>query len=164
MLTKEENERLTRVGPGTPCGELLRRYWQPGLLRGRAHRERPKQAREDHGRGAGRLPRRAAATTAASAEHCAHRGVSLYYGFVEDCGIRCAYHGWKYDADRAVPGAAVRADGQHLQGARAAARLSGAEAGGLLFVYMGPAPAPLLPRWDVLVREDGEPQVDSRRC
>ncbi|HEY7066068.1 MAG TPA: aromatic ring-hydroxylating dioxygenase subunit alpha [Chloroflexota bacterium] len=167
MLTKEENERITRVGPGTPCGALLRRYWQPVALAADLTPERPKLRvrvlgeelvvfRDEQG------------DYGCLAERCAHRGASLYYGFVEDCGIRCPYHGWKY----------ATADGQCLeqpfepagstykdrvrQRAYPVQRLAG-----LLFVYMGPQPAPLLPRWDVCVREDGTRKIQIQpplRC
>src|SRR5579871_5079689 len=96
MLTREENELLTRVGPGTPGGELLRRYWHPFAVAQELTSEQPTMQvrllgedlvayRDEHG-GFGLV-----------AEQCAHRGASLFYGFVEDGGIRCAYHGWLYD-------------------------------------------------------------------
>src|SRR5436305_1710611 len=97
MLTTEENELLSRIGPGTPCGDLLRRYWQPVCPVGDLIDEHPKKQvrllgedlvlfRDQRG-GYGLV-----------GEHCSHRGTSLYYGFVEDEGIRCPYHGWLYDA------------------------------------------------------------------
>jgi 5,5'-dehydrodivanillate O-demethylase len=162
MLSKEENERLTRVGPGTPCGQLLRRYWQPVAIASELTAEHPKQRvrilgedlvvfRDEQG------------SYGCLAEHCAHRGVSLYYGFVEDCGLRCPYHGWKY----------ATADGQCLEqpfepvGSTFKDRIRQRaypvqKLAGLLFAYMGPAPAPLLPRWDVLVREDGVRKIQMR--
>src|SRR5713226_6579470 len=96
MLTPEENELITRIGPGTPCGELLRRYWHPVSIEQELTEERPKKRvkilGEDlvlfkDGKGGYGLV----------AEQCSHRGASLYYGFLEDGGIRCAYHGWLYD-------------------------------------------------------------------
>ncbi len=96
MLTQEENELPTRVGPGTRCGELLRRYWQPICYAGELSAARPtKRVKLLHEElVVFRLP---SGEYGCLAEHCAHRGVSLAYGFVEDCGIRCAYHGWKFD-------------------------------------------------------------------
>src|SRR5262247_1882266 len=96
MITQEENDLLTRSGPGTACGELFRRYWQPAAL----SEELPAGAaplaikllseelvlfRDDGGR-VGLL-----------ALHCSHRGSDLSYGRVEDGGLRCLYHGWLYD-------------------------------------------------------------------
>jgi 5,5'-dehydrodivanillate O-demethylase oxygenase subunit len=150
MLTKEENARLTRVGPGTPAGEFLRRYWQPIGFVSELTPERPKLRAKVLGEELV-VFRDAQGNYGCVAEHCAHRGVSLYYGFVEDCGLRCAYHGWKY----------ATADGQCLEqpfepaGSTYKDRIQQRaypvqQLGGVLFVYMGPAPAPLLPRWDVL--------------
>src|SRR5918996_4744741 len=96
MLTKEENELLTRTGPGTPCGELMRRYWQPAAL----SEELPPGGaplpvtlfgeelvlfRDDQGR------------IGLIGLHCSHRGADLSYGRLEDGGLRCIYHGWLYD-------------------------------------------------------------------
>jgi 5,5'-dehydrodivanillate O-demethylase len=162
MLTKEENERLTRVGPGTPCGELLRRYWQPIAIASELTPEKPKQRVKIMGEELV-VFRDEQGNYGCVAEHCAHRGVSLYYGFVEDCGIRCAYHGWKF----------ATADGQCLEqpfepvGSTYKDRIKQRaypvqKLAGLLFVYMGPDPAPLLPRWDVCVREDGVRKIEIR--
>jgi 5,5'-dehydrodivanillate O-demethylase len=94
-------------------------------------------------------------------EHCSHRGASLYYGFVEDDGIRCPYHGWKYDdCGRCVeqpfenPETGFKDKIQHP--AYPVMKCSG-----LLYAYMGPPDKqPLLPKWDLLVREDGVKKVD----
>jgi 5,5'-dehydrodivanillate O-demethylase oxygenase subunit len=162
MLSKEENERLTRVGPGTPGGELLRRYWQPVALASELTPEQPKKRVKIMDEELV-VFRDTAGNYGCLAEHCAHRGVSLYYGFVEDCGLRCAYHGWKY----------ATGDGQCLEqpfepaGSTYKDRIQQRaypvqKLAGLLFVYMGPEPAPLLPRWDVLVREDGVRKIEMR--
>jgi nitrite reductase/ring-hydroxylating ferredoxin subunit len=110
VLTAEENELLTRTGPGTPGGELLRRYWQPVALSEelppggaplalRVMDEELVLFRDERGR-PGLL-----------GLHCAHRGADLSYGRLEDGGIRCIYHGWLYDADgRCLAGPASRPD------------------------------------------------------
>src|SRR5262249_17663426 len=97
MLSREENEMLTRVHADRPMGRLLRRYWIPALLseeipeadcppiRVRLLGEDLVAFRDSGGR-IGLL-----------GEHCAHRGTSLFYGRNEECGLRCIYHGWKYD-------------------------------------------------------------------
>jgi 5,5'-dehydrodivanillate O-demethylase len=97
MLTQEENELLTRVGPGTPGGELLRRYWHVVAAASELTEEKPKKKIKVLGEDLV-LYRDRRGNYGLVAEHCAHRGASLYYGFVEEDGIRCAYHGWKYDA------------------------------------------------------------------
>jgi 5,5'-dehydrodivanillate O-demethylase len=160
MLSAEENAMLTRTAPGTPCGELLRRYWQPVCYAADlASLRAVKRVTVMH------EPlvvfRDAAGNYGCLAEHCAHRGVSLYYGFVEECGIRCAYHGWKF----------ATADGQCLEqpfepvGSTYKGRVRQRaypvqQLAGILFVYLGPEPTPLLPRWDVLVWEDGQRRLD----
>jgi 5,5'-dehydrodivanillate O-demethylase oxygenase subunit len=88
-------------------------------------------------------------------EHCAHRGVSLAYGFVEDCGIRCPYHGWKYDARGNCLEQPFEPPGSTYKDRVKQKACPVEELAGILFVYMGPEPAPLLLRWDVLVREGG---------
>jgi 5,5'-dehydrodivanillate O-demethylase oxygenase subunit len=153
MLSREQNDRLTRVGPGTPCGELLRRYWQPLCGTEQVDGGKRKRVRL--------LGEDLLAFKAASGEYgcvqeqCPHRNASLYFGFLEPDGIRCCYHGWKYQYgtgtcierpfETAAPHAGTRLPTYRVQ-----------ELGGLLFVYMGPDPekAPLLPRWDVMVRDD----------
>ena len=94
-------------------------------------------------------------------EHCSHRGASLYYGFVEDDSIRCPYHGWKYDpCGKCIeqpfenPEAGFKDKIRHP--AYPVAKL-----GGLLFAYwVPPDKQPLLPKWDLLVRQDGVKKVD----
>lgn len=99
MLSAEENEMITRVGPGTPMGEYMRRYWHPALL----SREIPEPDspparlrllgedliafRDTKGR------------VGVLEAHCPHRGAPLFYGRNEECGLRCLYHGWKFDTD-----------------------------------------------------------------
>src|SRR5438132_6804530 len=99
MLTQEMNVFLTRTGPGTPMGELFRRYWIPALLdselperdcppvRVKLLGERLVAFRDSEGR------------IGIIDEFCAHRGVSLWFGRNEECGLRCSYHGWKYDVN-----------------------------------------------------------------
>ena len=152
MLTEQENQELTRVGPGTPCGELLRRYWHPFSVAAELTAEQPTKRirllgedlvvfKEADG-GYGLLR-----------ERCSHRGASLFYGYVEDGGIRCSYHGWLYDASGRCLEQPFETKGSKDAFRHPAYPVE--ELGGLLFAYMGPSPVPLLPRWDVLAREDG---------
>ena len=95
----EHDRELTEVGPGTPCGEYLRRFWHPVGMTSEL-KDLPKRIRimgEDlvlfrDGRGKIGLLEL----------HCSHRGTSLEFGMVERCGIRCCYHGWLYDVDGRV--------------------------------------------------------------
>lgn len=160
MLSQEENELLARVGPGTPAGQLLRRYWHVVGAAAELGEEKPKKRVRVLGEDL-LLYRDRAGNYGLVAEKCSHRGASLYYGFVEEDGIRCAYHGWKYDAcGRCVeqpfenPEAAFKDRIAHP--AYPVEKFSG-----LLFAYMGPPEKkPLLPKWDLLVRRDGMKQVD----
>ena len=159
MLTTEQNERLTRVGPDTPCGKLLRRYWQAlcptSELTPASPTKRVRILGEDlvaYRTSNGRF--------ACASEFCRHRGVSLAYGFVEADGIRCAYHGWKY----AIDGRCIEQPFERRAAIPADVAITSYPVqtlGGLLFVYMGPEPsaAPLMPRWDVLAREDGDRRI-----
>ena len=157
MVTREENERLTRVGAGTPGGELLRRYWQPLCPTGEVTAENPKKRVRLLGEDL-LVYRTDSGEIACIAEHCAHRRASLFYGFIEPGGIRCCYHGWKYDkAGKCV----VRPFETQARTDICLPAYPVQELGGLLFAYMGPDPAraPLLPRWDVMVRSDGKRNI-----
>ena len=95
MLNQEVNEMLTRIGPDTPAGRLLRRYWQPICLVSELTEEKPKKRIRimDEELVVFRLPvgeDDRQVRYGCVAEHCSHRGTSLYYGFVQDDGIRCA--------------------------------------------------------------------------
>jgi phenylpropionate dioxygenase-like ring-hydroxylating dioxygenase large terminal subunit len=138
---------LTRVGRGTPMGELLRRYWHPVGLTSDAG-EMPKMVRalgedlvlfRDRGGRAGLLYPR-----------CAHRGASLYYGRTEERGIRCCYHGWLFD----VEGRCLEQPFVTNRGSASVVRQPAypvQERYGLIFAYLGPpAKQPLLPRYNLL--------------
>lgn len=144
------NARLTEVGPGTPMGEALRRYWHPiasseALIAG-ALPERTRVLGENlvvFRDGKGR--------PGVVFERCAHRGASLHYGRVEDDGIRCCYHGWKFDVqghclDQALePGGGLKREKVRQPWYPVEERY------GLVFVYMGPPDRkPALPRFDAL--------------
>lgn len=154
MLSKEQNERLTQVGSGTPGGNLLRRYWQALCPAGEISAEHPKKRVRILGEDL-LVYRGDDGSINCIAEHCLHRRASLFFGFIEPGGIRCCYHGWKFDADgRCVE----RPFESRTHTGLCLPAYPVKELGGLLFVYMGPdsARAPILPRWDVLVRDDGK--------
>jgi phenylpropionate dioxygenase-like ring-hydroxylating dioxygenase large terminal subunit len=141
--------RLTEVGPGTPMGEALRRYWQPIAASAQLTPDMPHPARvlgenlivfrDGQGR------------PGVVFERCAHRGSSLRYGRVEDDGLRCCYHGWKFDVQghcleqACEPGLGLRRDAARQPWYPVEERY------GLVFVYMGPPDRrPVLPRYDFL--------------
>jgi 5,5'-dehydrodivanillate O-demethylase len=159
--TQEQNERLTQIGPGTFMGNLLRCYWQPVGVTLELDQNPVKAVRvlgEDL-----TLYRDRSGTYGLIGRRCMHRGVSLDRGVPDECGLRCPYHGWVYDAtgqcteqpfeDRVNPEARykdrIKIAGYPVQ-----------ELGGMIFAYMGPLPAPLLPRWDLLVEPDLDRDVN----
>src|SRR4029453_18462305 len=159
MASQAENELLTRVGPGTPAGELLRRYWHPVCPTGELTEEKPTKGGSLLGEQLvafrmpppqGQKPPRFSLV----AERCSQRMASLYSGRVDKEGIRCPYHGWKYAPDGECLEQPPEPP-QYRQKIRHRAypvqRLAG-----LLFAYLGPEPVPLLPRWDTLAGEDGK--------
>lgn len=156
MLTPETNERLTRVGPGTPMGNLMRRYWQP--VGGLAELEtEPVQPVRILGEDL-TLYRDTRGVIGLIGDRCAHRAVSMAYGIPQENGLRCAYHGWTYNAEGRVvdmpfePACLpLKVKGYPVQ-----------EMGGLIWAYMGPTPAPLLPKWELFVRDDLARQITFR--
>ncbi|WP_426247412.1 Rieske 2Fe-2S domain-containing protein [Nocardioides sp. LHG3406-4] len=157
------NERLTQVGPGTPGGNLLRRYWHPVALASQLTPEKPKLQVRILGEDL-ILALQPNGEYALFQEHCAHRSCSLFYGFLEEDGVRCAYHGWKFaysgecvDQPFEAPNNDRLRKRSGINGYRVE-RLSG-----LIFAYLGPDsesdPVPLLPRWDVLVKRNGWRQL-----
>ena len=149
MLKKEQNDLLTQTGPGTPMGNLFRRYWLPALLaeelaepdcapvRLQLLSERLLAIRDTHGR------------LGVIDEFCAHRGVSLWFGRNEEGGIRCPYHGWKYD----VNGQCVEVPSEPSESGYCnkikLKSYSLVERGGVIWIYMGPTELqPPLPEWE----------------
>ncbi|HEY2608972.1 MAG TPA: Rieske 2Fe-2S domain-containing protein, partial [Paraburkholderia sp.] len=138
MLKKQDNDLLTQTSPGTPMGELFRRFWLPALLseevaqpggepvRLQLLSERMLAFRDSEGK-LGLID-----------EFCAHRGVSLWFGRNEEGGIRCPYHGWKYD----VNGQCVDVPSEpEASGYCKKIKLKSyplVEQGGVVWVYMGP--------------------------
>jgi len=159
MLSAAENETLTRVGTGTPMGELLRRYWQPVAAVAQLDEQPTLAVRlmgedlvlyKDTRGGYGLLDR-----------HCPHRRADLCYGVPEDRGLRCHYHGWLFDSAGAClqqPFEEIaRPEARFRDKIRTTAYPVQVKAG-LLWAYLGPAPAPLVPDWD-LFGERGYKQI-----
>lgn len=138
MLTQEQNELLTRTGPGTPMGDLFRRYWIPALLA----EEIPEQdcapvrvkllgesliAFRDTENRIGLID-----------EFCSHRTASLFFGRNEECGLRCAYHGWKYDVDGNVIDMPSEPEGSKFRERIKQTAYPCVERAGIIWTYMGP--------------------------
>ena len=160
MLTQEENELLTRVGPGTPCGELLRRYWYPVAVAQELTDEHPTKfvrlLGEDLVLFKDKLGR-----IGLLADHCSHRGASLLYGRVEERGIACAYHGWLYDCEGNILETPPERNEAIMNSVKHTAYPAQAFIG-LIWAYMGPKPAPMIPPYDVWVRKDGRRKITVR--
>jgi 5,5'-dehydrodivanillate O-demethylase len=156
MLTAEQNERLTQTAAGTPMGELLRRYWHVvGTL--------PELAKEavQPVRLLGEnltLFRSERGEIGLLAERCAHRAISLAYGIPQTNGLRCAYHGWTYDAEGHVVDMPFEPACLPLK----IKAYPVEELGGLIWAYLGPEPRPLLPRYEGYVRDDLEKNVSFK--
>jgi 5,5'-dehydrodivanillate O-demethylase len=162
MLTSEENELLTRIGPGTQMGNLLRRYWQP--VAGLAEMQdrwtmRVRLLGEDLV-----LFKDRTGKFGLIGEHCPHRGASLFYGIPAQDGLRCPYHGWKFDGAGTCVEQPNEPESNALLGTKVTPAYPVEELGGLLFAYLGPLPAPLVPRysgfvWDRAIRAIGKAVV-----
>ncbi|MGZ8499997.1 MAG: Rieske 2Fe-2S domain-containing protein [Candidatus Binatia bacterium] len=154
MLTAEENEILTKVGPGTPAGELLRRYWHPVAIAADLTVENPTKFLRILGEDLV-LFQTTGGEVGLLHDRCAHRGVSLSYGRVEERGLACAYHGWLYDIEgHCLETPAEPANSKFCltvkQKAYPVRKLAG-----LYWAYFGPLPAPVMPKYDVWARTDG---------
>ncbi|HYR89462.1 MAG TPA: aromatic ring-hydroxylating dioxygenase subunit alpha [Terriglobia bacterium] len=138
MLKKEHNDLLTQTGPGTPMGQMFRSYWIPALLaeelpendcppvRVKLLSERMLAFRDTDGR-YGLID-----------EFCAHRGVSLWFGRNEGCGLRCSYHGWKYDVTGQCVEVPSEPDGSPYPKTVQLKSYPLIELGGILWTHMGP--------------------------
>lgn len=154
MMTAEENTLLTATGPGSACGTLLRRYWQPVAL---AEELPPGGAplpvrvlgedlvlfRDDQGR-PGLLD-----------IHCCHRGADLSYGRVEDGGLRCIYHGWLYDVHGNCLDQPGEPEGGRHRGSVHQPAYPCQERAGAVFAYLGGGEAPLLRDFEFLTAPPG---------
>jgi len=160
MLSEDENQALLRVGAGTLMGELMRRYWMPIAAVAELEDVPTKPVRlmgedlvlyRDRDGRHGLIDR-----------HCPHRRADLSYGIVEDHGLRCNYHGWLYDeAGRCVQQPfeeIARPEANYKDRIRIKAYPVEAKAG-LLWAYLGPLPAPLVPTWEPFTWGNGFVQI-----
>jgi phthalate 4,5-dioxygenase len=137
MITREENDRLCRIGPGTPMGALFRRFWVPICAAGRLP---PPGGAPLVERVLGEsfvVFRTKDGNVGVLDELCIHRNASLALGRVEDCGIRCIYHGWKFGADGALLDIMNHPADRRPPKIRAPA-YPVVEAGGMVWTYLGP--------------------------
>jgi len=160
MITKDLNHRLGEVGAGTDMGDLLRRYWMPIAGASEFDTISIKAIRlmgEDLV-----LYRDLSGNYGLVDRHCPHRRADLSYGFVEECGVRCNYHGWLFDhngrtleqpfEDIANPDARYRDKVQITA-------YPVEQKAGLLWAYLGPKPAPLVPNFEPFLWKNGFAQI-----
>ena len=149
MLTKQQNERLTQVGPGTPMGNLMRRYWHPITGSAQLNDDTPTKTIRLLGEDLV-LYRDTSGKVGCIEPSCAHRKASLAYGVPEQNGIRCCYHGWLFNERGECVEQPSEPEGSRFKDKVHLKAYPAEELGGLIFIYMGPMPAPVLPKWDVL--------------
>jgi phthalate 4,5-dioxygenase len=142
MLKQEENELITRVGPGTPMGNLMREYWVPAMLSSEVSTPDSDPVRvmllgekligwRDSNGSVGLI-----------SNHCPHRGASLFFGRNEEAGLRCVYHGWKFDtAGNCIDMPNEPAESDFRTKVKAVSYPT-QERGGIVWTYMGQRSTP----------------------
>src|SRR4051794_15842345 len=156
MLSRENNEMLTRVGPGTPMGEVLRQYWHPFLY--------PDELKSDGAPLRIRLLgedlvafRTTSGEVGLIQNNCPHRGASIFFGRNEEEGLRCVYHGWKFNVAGDcvdMPNEPPESNFKHKVRVTAYPCV---ERGGMIWTYMGPEnPAPAIPDLEFLNLNDDQ--------
>ena len=155
MLTREENETLTRVGRGTPAGEMLRRYWMPAAVAAELTDDKPIKAVRLLGEDLV-IYRDKTGRYGLVGEQCPHRRASLAFGRVDEEGIRCPYHDWKFDGAGKCLEQPAEPESGGFKDKITHTAYPDEKLGGLLWAYLGPEPRPLLPRWDVFAWEYGK--------
>src|SRR4051794_22428727 len=163
MLSKEENELVCRVGPGTPMGDLMRQYWVPALmsselpdsdgppLRVLLLGEQLIAFRDTNG------------NVGLLANSCPHRGASLFFGRNEECGIRCVYHGWKFDTTGQCLDMPSEPAESNFKSKIKATAYPCVEQGGIVWAYLGKEqPAPPLPGFESNLLPDSHVRLGRR--
>jgi len=156
MLSKSDNEFLTRVGPGTPMGDMLRQYWHPFLYPYEREPAGPplriRLLTEDLG-----AFRDTTGKVGLVQSNCPHRGASLFFGRNEESGLRCVYHGWKFESNGAcvdMPNEPPESNFRHKIQITAYPCV---EKGGMVWTYMGPLnPPPPMPNLEFLDVNDDQ--------
>jgi phthalate 4,5-dioxygenase oxygenase subunit len=167
MLSRDENEELCRIGPGTLMGNLIRQYWVPAALSSELPKpdgdplrvmllgEQLIAFRDTDGK------------VGLIKNNCPHRGASLFFGRNEDCGIRCVYHGWKFDVQGNCTDMPNEPAESNFKSKVKAVAYPTQERNGIVWAYLGPRPTPPpLPSFEGNMLPDGEWQVTAiqREC
>ena len=162
MLSKEDTELLCRVGTGTPMGTLIRQYWIPALLSSELP-ERDGAPVRVRLLGENLIAFRVTSGKVGLVQnHCPHRGASLFFGRNEEEGLRCVYHGWKFDCEGACVDMPSEPEESTFKSKIRAVAYPCVERNGVIFTYMGPRSTPpplpdlepnLLPTDEVVVQK-----------
>jgi hypothetical protein len=147
MISQELNDSLTRVGPGSDAGEVLRRYWQPAALSDELEQGRPvvpvRLLGEDLV-----LFRDSAGELGLIGRRCPHRGVDLCYGRLEDNGLRCPFHGWHFNRSGQCVEQPGEPEGSRMHEQIKTPAYPVVEKNGIIWAYMGPGEPPAFPDFD----------------
>jgi len=138
MLTREQNELLCRVEGDAPMGGIMRRHWLPVCL---SEEVAERDGAPVHSRLVGEglvVFRDSSGKLGVLDEHCPHRGASLVFGRNEECGLRCLYHGWKFDVDGNILEMSSEPDGAALKSSLRQKSYAAREAGGFVWAWLGP--------------------------
>jgi len=161
MLSTTDNDALTRVGPGTMMGELMRRYWVPAILSRELEADgdtlRIRLLGEDlvaYRDSAGRV--------GVLGANCAHRGADLFLARNEESGLRCIYHGWKYDVTGACVDMPNEPEGTVFKQKVRQTAYPARERGGMVWVFMGAGDAPELPALEWNMLPEGQSYLKKR--
>ncbi|MCZ6858675.1 MAG: aromatic ring-hydroxylating dioxygenase subunit alpha [Alphaproteobacteria bacterium] len=153
MLSAKQNELVTRTGPGTPAGDLLRRYWQPAALVEELPDNRPIVPVRMLGEELV-LFRDESGKYGLLAKNCCHRGADLSFGRLEDGGLRCPFHGWLYGTDGACLEQPAEPEGSQFFKKVRQPAYPCEERNGIVFTYMGPGEPPAFPEFDCFLAPD----------
>ena len=153
MMTQEQNDTVTRVGAGTPCGTLMRRYWQPAALVEELAGPRPLKAVKLLGQDFV-LFRDASGRYGLLDRDCPHRGADLAFGRLEAGGLRCAFHGWLFDADGQCLDTPAEPEGSRLCATIKQRAYPVIARSGILWCYLGQDTPPAFPDLDCFVAPD----------
>jgi 5,5'-dehydrodivanillate O-demethylase oxygenase subunit len=161
MLTAEQNHRMTRVSRGTDMGELLRRYWMP--IAGESEFDNGDDVRPVRLMGEDLvLYRDKSGIFGLIDRHCPHRRADLAYGFTEDSGLRCNYHGWRFGADGKCleqPFDDVANPAGKFRDKIVTTAYPVRVLAGMVWAYLGPLPAPEIPVFEPFLFENGFRQI-----
>ncbi len=153
MLTQEQNDFITRVGPGAPAGQLLRRYWQPVALADELEGPRPVHPVKLMGQNFV-LFRDEKGELGFIDRDCAHRGADLAYGRIEDGGLRCPFHGWLFSVNGDCLETPAEPEGSKLHLRYKQRSYPVVLRSGIVFAYIGEGEPPAFPEFDCFVAPD----------